>query len=225
MTVNGRQLAVAAGAALLLTAARRYFRNWGTTKQECQTRLPGDELMHQPALKSTEGIWIERSAASVWPWLVQMGQDRGGLYSYGLLENSVGLHHRNADRIHAEWQHLTPGDTVRLSPRGWMGLREGIAFSVTEVIPERDIVLRVAPPRLPWETVWSFHLIPHWEDRCRLLIRTRVGLRHPGEVLLAEAAGPVTALMTRGMLRGIRRRAEHAANPTRQPATLPGSSG
>lgn len=212
MTIDRRQLTVATGCVLLLYAARRYFRNWGTTKAEIRMQLPGDELIRNPMLRATEAIWIEQSAAAVWPWLVQMGQDRGGLYGYELLENSIALHHRNADRIHPEWQHLAPGDLVRLAPAGWLGLREGLTLSVTEVIEEQAIVLHGAPPSLPWETVWSFHLIPYWDDRCRLLVRTRVALRHPGEVLLTIAE-PITALMTRGMLRGIRRRAEQVPNP------------
>jgi hypothetical protein len=208
MTTNARRLTLAAGIALALYTARRYFRNWGTTKDECQMQLPGDELMRQPVLQSTEGVWIDQAAAEVWPWLVQVGQDRGGLYSYEPLENLFGMRHRNADRIHPEWQNLEPHDVVRLAPKGWMGRSEGVAFTVAEVIEEQAIVLHVAPPDLPWETVWSFHLIPHWDDRCRLLVRTRMGLRHPGEVLMAEIAGPATGLMTRGMLRGIRRRAQ-----------------
>jgi hypothetical protein len=221
MTMHGRQATLAAGAVLLLYGARRYLRNWGTTKDECVMRLPGDELMAQPVLQSTEGVSIELPVAEVWPWLVQMGQDRGGLYGYELLENSFGLQHRNADRVHPEWQQLEVGEVVRLAPPGWLGVREGIALTVAEVIKEEAIVLHVVPPSLPWETVWSFHLIPHWDDRCRLLVRTRVGLRHPGEVLLAELAGPVTALMTRGMLLGIRRRAQHAADAAEHLSTSP----
>ena len=149
-----------------------------------------------------------RPPNAIWPWLVQMGQDRGGLYNFERLENLIGLHYHNADRIHPEWQQLTPGDVIRLAPKGWMGLRDGIALPVAQVINEEAIVLRAAPPDLPWDGVWSFHIVARWEDRCRLLIRTRVRLRHPGEVLAAELAGPVTSLMTRGMLLGIKRRAE-----------------
>ena len=67
-------VAAAAGAGLL--AARRYYRNWGTTKEECDSALPGDDLVGEPAVQSTEGIWIDAPAAAVWPWLVQLGQDR-----------------------------------------------------------------------------------------------------------------------------------------------------
>jgi hypothetical protein len=224
MTSHIGQLARIAGATAVLYGARRYFRNWGTTKDECQMHLPGDELIRPPSVQSTEGVWIDRSAADVWPWLVQMGQDRGGLYSYEILENSFGLYHCNADRIHPEWQRLEPGDVVRFAPRDWLARREGVSLSVVQVIDGQAIVLRGKPPGLPWETVWSFHLLEDLDDRCRLLVRTRLALRHPGEVVLSELAGPVTALMTRGMLRGIRRRAEagsvaESASSTTAPAT------
>lgn len=197
-----------AGAGLL--AARRYYRNWGTTKEECDTALPGDELVSQPVVQTTEGIWIDAPASAVWPWLVQMGQDRGGMYTYVKLENLVGLQHRNADRIHPEWQHLAVGDVIRLVPRGWMGLRNGIALPVVALVEGESIVLRLQPPDVPVDGVWSFHVVPHWEDRCRLLVRTRARMRVPGEALGAEAAGPVMSLLTRGMLQGIKRRAEES---------------
>ena len=196
-----------AGAGLL--AARRYYRNWGTTKEECEQPLPGDDLVEQPAVQTTEGIWIDAAAAQVWPWLVQMGHGRGGMYSYEKLENLVGIKNNSADRIHPEWQHLAVGDVIRLAPPGWMGLRDGIALPVVKLIEGESIVLRLQPPA-PLDGVWSFHVIPHWEDRCRLLVRTRSRMRVPGEALGAEAAGPVMALMTRGMLIGIKRRVEQS---------------
>ena len=139
-----------------------------------------------------------------------MGQDRGGLYSYEKLENLVGMKHRNADRIHPEWQQLAVGDVVRVLPRGWMGLREGVGLPVAALIEGQSIVLRLQPPDLPVDGVWSFHVMPRWEDRCRLLVRTRLRMRVPGEAIGAEAAGPVMSLMTRGMLLGIKRRVEQS---------------
>lgn len=209
-TVVGATLAGAG-----MYAARRFYRNWGTTKDECETPLPGDELVGAPAVQTTEGVWIDAPADAVWPWLVQMGQDRGGLYSYQALENLFGLKVRNADRIHPEWQQLCVGDAVRLVPRGWLGLRAGLALPVAEVVAGQSIVLRVDPAalprRLPLDAVWSFHVMPRWEDRCRLLVRSRARMRLPGEILGAELSGPVVSLMTRGMLLGIKRRAEAAA--------------
>ncbi len=154
-----------------LYAARQYFRNWGTTKEECETPLPGDELVGQPAAQTTEGIFIDAPAADVWPWLVQMGHDRAGMYSYEKLENLAGIKNRNADRIHPEWQNLALGDVIRLIPPGWMGLKDGLAMPVVQLVDGQTIVLQMQPPL---DGVWSFHVIPRWEDRCRLLVRTRL---------------------------------------------------
>ncbi len=215
-------LAGSAVAGAGLYAARRYYRNWGTTKDECESPLPGDELVPEPVLQTTEGVWIEATAEEVWPWLVQMGQDRGGLYSYEKLENLFGAKHRNADRIHPEWQHLAVGDVIRVLPRGWMGLSEGIGLPVARLVEGESIVLRLQPPDLPVDGVWSFHVVPRWEDRCRLLVRTRLRMPVPGGaapagrsaatrgMIGAEAAGPVMSLMTRGMLLGIKRRVEQS---------------
>ena len=209
-----------AAAAALLYAARRYYRNWGTTKEESVTYLPGDELLDQPAIRTTEAVWINAPASAVWPWLVQMGQDRGGLYSYETLENFVGLNYHNADRIHPEWQRLAPGDRVRLVPRGWMGLRNGFNLTVAEVIEQQAVMLCAGPPTHPMDAVWSFHVIPYWEDRCRLLVRSRTRRRHWGDAVAIECVAPAMALVTRGMLRGIKRRAEGRLNDVELPVGL-----
>jgi hypothetical protein len=206
-----------AAAAAFLYAARRYYRNWGTTKEECAKYLPGDELVDRPVVRTTEAVWINASANAVWPWLVQMGQDRGGLYSYETLENVVGLDYHNADRIHPEWQRLAPGDRVRLAPRGWMGLRDGFALTVAEVIEKQAVMLCAGPPAHPLDAVWSFHVIPYWEDRCRLLVRSRTRRRHWADAVAIECAAPAKALVTRGMLRGIKRRAEGRLNDVEFP--------
>lgn len=208
MIKNGLRLA---GTLAFLYAARRYYRNWGTTKEECQMFLDGDDLIAGPGVRSTEAVWIDGPPDAIWPWLVQMGQDRGGLYTFEKLENFAGLRYVNADRTHPEWQHLAPGDTVRLVPKGWMGLRDGFVFKVEEVVDQQSIVLSASVRRewnREWNVVWSFHVIPHWDDRCRLLVRIRTPLRRPGQVLVTELAGPATAFVTRGILLGIKRRVQ-----------------
>lgn len=196
------------GALAVLYAARRFYRNWGTTKDECRMHLLGDELIGDPVAQTTDAVTIARCPAAVWPWLVQMGQDRGGLYTHEVLGNLTGLQYRNAERIHSEWQDLSSGSEIRIAPRGWFGLPNGVTLTVEELIAERAMVLRGSHAGLPFNLVWSFHLLPRGDDQCRLLVRTRTALRHPGEVFLTEAAGPLIALTTRGMLLGIRKRAE-----------------
>lgn len=218
-----KTMAVVATAALLY-AARRYFRDWGTTKDESRGALPGDGLIAQPVLQATEGVWINAAAEQVWPWLIQMGQDRGGLYVFETVENALGLRSHSAtsvaDRIHPEWQRLEVGDAVRLVPKGWFGLSEGVEMKAIEVVEPQSIVLRGERPGVPWDMVWTFHLIPHWEDRCRLLIRSRLALRHPGQVVLAELVGPARAFLTRGILIGIKRRAERGRQDRQSDALI-----
>lgn len=53
-------------ATLMPYRARRYFRNWGTTKDESSVQLPGDELITQPATHATEGLWIDPPDTHGW---------------------------------------------------------------------------------------------------------------------------------------------------------------
>lgn len=205
-----RRFARAALLVAALYAARQYYRNWGTTKQECQTRLAGDELVADPVVQATEAVWIDAAPPSVWPWLLQLGQDRAGIYSYELLGKLLGVPARNAGHVHPEWQQLAVGDVVRLTPKGWMGRSDGVALSVVEIVPEKHLVLAATRPNLPWDAVWSFHIVPYGDDRSRLLTRARSGLRHPGEVLGMEAARPFAVLMLRATLLGIKHRVERS---------------
>ena len=165
-------------------------------------RLPGDELVGDPVIQVTEAAWIDAPPSRIWPWLLQMGQGRDGL---------LGLRVRDADRVHPELQKLAVGDNLRLTSKGWMGLPDGLSLRVEAITPERSIVLRAISPNLP-KALWSFHLQPHLANHTRLLARARVGLRHPGEVFAVELARPAIALMTRGVLLGIKRRVQRQVN-------------
>ena len=173
--------------------------------------LPGDALVADPAIQTTEAVYIDAPASAVWPWLLQMGQDRGGFYGCAGLRS-----HHDVDQVRPEWQQLAVGDVVRLTPEGWMGLPDGVTLKVAEVVPEKYIVLNAKRPDMRWNAVWSFHVQPHWEDRVRLLTRARIALRHPGEVFAMELVRPMIALGTRGSLLGIKHRVErlHMTTPT-----------
>ena len=202
-----------AGVVPALLVVRDVLRDWGATKGEQALRLPGDELVPEPATVVTRAVTVEASAERVWPWLVQIGQDRGGMYSYEWLENLFGLDIHNADEIRPEWQRLAPGDAVWLVPPGALGLAEGLALTVDQVVPARSLVLRVEP----WHAVWSFHLRPYGSTRCRLLSRSRSPRPHGLARMGAELVDPITLLMTRRMLLGIKARAERDGE--REPAT------
>ena len=207
-----RPLLLAAGAAALGLQAVHARRHWGATGDEVAATLPGDELVPAPAENTTLAVTIAAPPEQVWPWLMQMGQDRGGMYSYDWLENLLGLHIHSAEEIHGEWQHLSAGDRVVVVPEGYGPMPAGYAFTVARVDPPRALVLRQAPPEHPWNGVWSFHVVPAGDGRCRLLARSRTEVAPQLGLRIATRAGePVTLVMTRRMLHGIRQRAERRA--------------
>src|SRR5689334_8185545 len=95
---------------------RPWTRFWGATNEEVQRALPGDDIVQRPRYLMMHAITIQAPPAEIWPWLVQMGQGRGGLYSYDWLENAIGCDIHSTDRIIPEYQHLELGDTIRLTP-------------------------------------------------------------------------------------------------------------
>lgn len=86
-------------AGLYAFVIRPWHLPWGATDAEVEMTLPCDELVEHPKLNATHAITIDAPASGIWPWLVQMGQTRGGFYSYAWLENAVGCRMHNADRF------------------------------------------------------------------------------------------------------------------------------
>lgn len=145
-------------------------RTWGSTRAELTMRLPGDAGERDPALELQHAVTIDAPAEDVWVWLVQLGQDRGGFYSYDWLERAFGLGIRNAAEIRPEWQTLQSGDVVRATPPAYLGGVFGdVAWMVGEVTPERALVL---------ENRGSFVLQPVSDERTRFIIRSKMGDRN-----------------------------------------------
>ena len=116
---------------------------WGATPSEANAVLPGDEIIDDPSMITTRAITIDAPPEAVWPWLVQMGQGRGGFYSYERIERLVGLDIRNADQIVPGWQRLEIGDQIRMAPPK-AGPDAG--FTVAAIDPYRSIVTIAGDP-------------------------------------------------------------------------------
>ena len=214
-----RPLLLAAGAAAVGLQAMHARRHWGATAGEVAAVLPGDEFVPDPAENTTLAVTVAAPPEQVWPWLVQMGQNRGGIYSYDWLENLIGLRIHSAEEIREEWQHLSAGDRVVVVPQGYGPMPAGYAFTVALVDPPRALVLRQAPPEHPWNGVWSFHVVPAGERRCRLLARSRTEVAPQLGLRLATRVGePVTLVMTRRRLQGIKQRSERRAAGAGKPS-------
>ena len=150
-----------------------WYTRWGTSEAERRTPLPGDDVVPNPETSYTMGITIHAAPSDIWPWLVQMGQGRGGFYTHEWIENLLGAHIHNADRVVCAWQQLEVGDTVRLTPDPYVG-RPGQFMTVAESQPERALVFRQTLPNGS-PASWAFVLRPEDHGRTRVVMRRRGG--------------------------------------------------
>ena len=195
--MRARAAAVVAGAlgVLYLSSLRRPILTWGATDDEAGAALPADELLVDADGVSTRAIWIDAPAATVWPWLVQLGPSpRGGAYTYDWIEILLGLNMHSTDRVLPEFQNPRIGETIGF------GSNE-MRLEVLE--PERAIAWRSADGN--W--VWAF-VLRQEGARTRLISRNRFRL----PTIVARAGmlpmEPGSLVMERKMLLGIKERAE-----------------
>jgi hypothetical protein len=197
---------------------RPWALHWGATHLDRIAALPGDALSPYALAVVTHAVNIDAPAEAVWRWLVQIGQDRGGFYSYSFLENLVGCDMRNTSRIVPEWQQRAIGDTVWFgSPKRFGGRARMIAALVE---PMRSLVL--ATPA-DWELMrtgkegldmtWAFVLQRKGVNTTRLIARARTAANVTlwGRVINFLFWEPAHFVMERKMLLTIKKLAE--ANP------------
>lgn len=213
-TTRGSSLIMSAAFVVAAAAvARRRQLRWGATGTEVGRSLTGDDLVPDADLIATRAITIRAGADDVWPWIVQLGQGRGGFYSYDRLENLAGCDIHSADDVHPEWQHLEVGDTVRLAPE--------VALTVAVVKPPHTLVLQggflPGAATAPYEFTWTFDLSSAAESKTRLVVRERYAYTRWWARFVVEPVTVVSFVMSHRMLRGIRDRAERAGPlPERQ---------
>jgi hypothetical protein len=182
---------------------------WGTTSNERAAMLPGDEVIPDARYVMDHAVVIRAPVAEVWPWLAQIGRDRAGFYSYDWLERLFGVDIHNIDVIVPEWQARTVGEVVPATQPGYLGLiDQPLGWRVLRFEPLHALVL---------ENWGSFVL--HAVDSATTVLHVR--MRGPGTPgLLAVPLAPIGLLgfepahffMERGMLRGIKRRAENTSH-------------
>lgn len=190
--------------AVAASLTRRTYLRWGASDDEVKTDLPGDQFLPLADVTATRAITVLRPSDDVWPWLAQLGQRRGGFYSYDFLENLVGCHIHSADRVVSEWQSIEMGTDVALAP--------GVDLTVASVQVGRALVLRGAPPMFgkpaPYDFTWAFVLNDEPNGTSRLIVRERYHYTRRWAPLLVEPVQPISFLMSQKMLRGIRDRAQ-----------------
>jgi hypothetical protein len=213
-----RHAADAVGLALLVWIAASatlwpWHRSWGATPAERTLALPGDRGPRLPDHELLPGVTIDAPPSAVWPWLIQLGQDRAGFYGYERLERLFGARIRNVREIRPEWQERRAGDVIYATQAGYLGglLGERPGWTVDLVEPHRALVLR------GWG---AFVLQPTSDGRTRFPIRSTIS--HPEIPVWAAALDSSLFvlphfIMPRRMMLGIKELAE--AQPVGRSAT------
>jgi hypothetical protein len=189
--------------ALYRGGLRPWMYRWGATDDEVGAKLPGDELIATTTAATTRALTIDAPIDDVWPWLAQIGEGRGGFYSYSWLERAVGAAIHNADTVHPTWQDVHIGDTV------WLARRYGESARLLVVAVEPNSHLLLMSPD-DFERVqsgakagggWGFYLREHdgW---------TRLVVRGSGGAVGHAVFDIAHFVMERKMMHGIRHRAE-----------------
>jgi hypothetical protein len=192
--------------------ARPWYLSWGADTAVKTAPLPGDNLLWLGKPRETRAILIQAPAARVWPWVAQLGQDRGGFYSYEILENLVGCKMKNLDYLIPALQYWRPGDSLWMYPRDRAG---GLGQApLARHDPGHALVFYTRRPGTaltdPPDGTWAFIVAPVDEDTSRLIIRGRgrgsLGLL--GASFERGVFEPIHFAMERKMMEGIKMRAE-----------------
>ena len=199
---------------LLSPLLRAWYSHWGMTVEESRQTLPGDEYVPRPKSEITGSITIQAPPEKIWPWFVQLGCQRGGWYSYDLLDNGGKV---SASQVILAYQHLAVGDVVKAVPNGSFG------FPVAAIEGNRYLVLagtmdtktgQPADPARPPQEFFSgdqtFYLKPAGPGATQLIFRMRTDW-NPTFMLNLVYKGivePISFTMGRKMLFKIKKRAE-----------------
>jgi hypothetical protein len=184
---------------------RQWTLSWGATDAEVERSLPGDELIARKPGDWTHAATIEAPPEEVWPWIAQIGDNRGGFYSYTFIENLLmgeDLYH-NANRILPQFQNPQPGEGMVMD-----------SLQVHDLQPGKWLLAAQAAEEGDFNWVWLWHVEPVGTSQTRLLVRNT--LRLPG-----VASNPVAStvldlggyIMERRMIQEIKLRAEGRTEP------------
>lgn len=154
--------------AMLLTP---WMDRWHSTPEERVARYPGDDLVENPAKIINHAVTINAPAAKIYPWIVQIGADKAGMYSYTWLENLVGCKMAKDETIKPEWQNLKEGDLMLMCA----GDFAPPPYIVARVVPDQAVVFG-HKENDRWVELWAFVLVPQSDGSTRLVTRTSTNM-------------------------------------------------
>ena len=185
---------------------------WGTVGTEASDALPGDEFVPEPKWSYTLGIAVDAPPEAVWPWIAQLGQGRGGFYTYQTLENMAGCKITNTTEILPDHQYPAVGENIYLHPTT-------PPMRIATVDPPNALVLVGSPADLGSEeswgkSTWQFIIKPTLGGGSRLLTRGHYDYSPDWKSRLAFSRFPIesiTFVMSRKMMMEMKRLAERNA--------------
>jgi hypothetical protein len=148
-----------------------WMDRWRSTLEERAAVLPGDEFLKNPSRTVNRAVTIKASPAQIFPWIVQLGADKSGMYSYTWLERLVGCKMAKVEAIRPEWQNLREGDLMKMCA----GEFAPPPYTVVQVIPNQAVVYG-HKEKEEWVELWQFLLIPQVDGSTRLVTRTRTNM-------------------------------------------------
>jgi hypothetical protein len=192
--------ALGALAVLYWIVVRLWYLRWGVTDAELTRPMLGDKEVADPNYAAMVGVTIDARPEHIWPWLLQMGNGRGGMYSYDWLDRLVGyLNQPSARRSLPESRHSGAGIVPLAGAAG--------GFPVLAVAPYQALVFSGEASGCRWE--WELDLYALDKHHTRLISRNRARFpRSARSPLLMLVLEPAAFIMTRKTLLGIKRRAE-----------------
>lgn len=214
--IVGAVMTLVAGYALVV---RPRMLRWGATDDEVRGPYPGADLIPGGVRSATMAVTIDAPPSRVWSWLVQMGADRAGWYSWDRLDN---WGQSSAWRIHPEWQDIAVGDRLAATPDGrqwwevaaldpgwFLGLRMSLDLRGRPFDPIGD------PPPHHTDSLWGFLLREMPDGRTRLVVSgywrlSPAWLRGPMSVAVLE---PSHWVMQTRQFTNLRRRIEGGGDP------------
>jgi proline iminopeptidase len=174
VTLRKLALPLSISAGIYACAIRPRLLHWGATDEEVHGSYPDAELIPGGTRSATMAVTLDAPPDRVWPWLVQMGADRAGWYSWDHLDN---WGHPSDTRIHPEWQSISVGDHLATMPDGSLG------WEVAALEPEQFLGLRMSldlcgrpfdpggpQPRYYTDSLWAFLLEERPGNRTRLVV-------------------------------------------------------
>lgn len=196
---------------LLWRIIRYILRNLGATREEQDKEWPGDALLDRIDRTFTRAIDIDAEPEQIWPWIVQIGREKAGFYSYELVENLAGFRVTNRETILPEFQTLTEGEFISIHPNGqgmYAAMVKPNEYLVCRTWKDELEIMEKSPVS---KGTWSFYIVNAGEHKSRLIHRTCLETLRPDFFYVITTllfTDPVHFVMEYKMMRTIKRLAE-----------------